>query len=174
MAARSSLDLLIEINQSERDAQLSHFDSLDTKAGLVLGFAGVLIGLGNRSWLGVPSVLLAVLAAGIPRSISTTSPEVSLEPVGLIPGERRAQFLTDLLLSKPPSSDRDRLAHRVAQLTRQSLQLLVGLTVDPDAQPCCPAAERRPSSKVESAAFRSTAPSAAAVLGESSSVSGKL
>jgi hypothetical protein len=65
MAARSSLDLLIEINQSERDAQLSHFDSLDTKAGLVLGFAGVLIGLGNRSWLGVPSVLLAVLAAGM-------------------------------------------------------------------------------------------------------------
>jgi hypothetical protein len=56
MAARPSLDLLIEINQSERDAQLSHFDSLDTKAGLVLGFAGVLIGLGNRSWLGVPSV----------------------------------------------------------------------------------------------------------------------
>jgi hypothetical protein len=65
MAARPSLDLLIEINQSERDAQLSHFDSLDTKAGLVLGFAGVLIGLGNRSWLGVPSVLLAVLAAGM-------------------------------------------------------------------------------------------------------------
>ena len=45
MAARSSLDLLIEINQSERDAQLSHLDSLDTKAGLALGFAGVLIGL---------------------------------------------------------------------------------------------------------------------------------
>jgi hypothetical protein len=65
MAARSSLDLLIEINQSERNAQLSHFDSLDTKAGLVLGFAGVLIGLGNQSWLGLPSVLLAVLAAGM-------------------------------------------------------------------------------------------------------------
>src|SRR3970040_1572077 len=65
MAARSSLDLLIEIHQSERNAQLSHFDSLDTKAGLVLGFAGVLIGLGNQSWLGLPSVLLAVLAAGM-------------------------------------------------------------------------------------------------------------
>jgi hypothetical protein len=58
MAAGSSLNLLIEINQSERDAQLSHFDSLDTRAGLVLGFAGVLIGFGNQTWLGVPSVLL--------------------------------------------------------------------------------------------------------------------
>ncbi len=63
MAARSSLDLLIEINQAERGAHLSHFESLDTKAGLVLGFAGVLIGLGNRTWLGIASVLLAVLAA---------------------------------------------------------------------------------------------------------------
>lgn len=43
MAWTSSLDLLIEINQAEREAQLAHFESLDTKAGLVLGFAGVLI-----------------------------------------------------------------------------------------------------------------------------------
>ena len=47
--ASSSLDLLLEINQSERHAQLSHFDGLDTKAGLVLGFAGVLIALGNET-----------------------------------------------------------------------------------------------------------------------------
>lgn len=47
MAERSSLDLLLEINQAERQAQLGHFDSLDTKAGLVLGFASVLIALGS-------------------------------------------------------------------------------------------------------------------------------
>lgn len=65
MAWTSSLDLLIEINQSEREAQLAHFDSLDTKAGLVLGFAGVLIALGNGSGSpsGVGSTILAAMAA---------------------------------------------------------------------------------------------------------------
>lgn len=65
MAWTSSLDLLIEINQSEREAQLAHFDSLDTKAGLVLGFAGVLIALGNGSGIpaGVGSTILAAIAA---------------------------------------------------------------------------------------------------------------
>ncbi|MCZ6661462.1 MAG: hypothetical protein O6951_00865 [Actinobacteria bacterium] len=66
MTGRSSLDLLLEINQSEREAQLSHFDSLDTKAGLVLGFAGVLIALGNdaTSLVGIMSIVGAALAAG--------------------------------------------------------------------------------------------------------------
>ena len=66
MAANSSLDLLLEINQSERHAQLSHFDSLDTKAGLVLGFAGVLIALGNEtgSLIGIASIIAAAFAAG--------------------------------------------------------------------------------------------------------------
>jgi hypothetical protein len=66
MTRRSSLDLLLEINQLERQAQLSHFDSLDTKAGLVLGFSGVLIALGNdaASFLGIASILVAALAAG--------------------------------------------------------------------------------------------------------------
>lgn len=66
MTGRSSLDLLLEINQLERQAQLSHFDSLDTKAGLVLGFSGVLIALGNdaASILGIASILVAALAAG--------------------------------------------------------------------------------------------------------------
>ena len=65
MAWNSSLDLLIEINQSEREAQLSHFDSMDTKSGLVLGFAGVLIALGNGTGTvaGTGSIALAVLAA---------------------------------------------------------------------------------------------------------------
>ena len=63
MARISSLDLLIEINQSERDAQLSHFDSLDTKSGLVLGFAGVLIALGNGAgtFAGTGSTVFAAI-----------------------------------------------------------------------------------------------------------------
>jgi hypothetical protein len=65
MARISSLDLLIEINQSEREAQLSHFDSLDTKSGLVLGFAGVLIALGNGAgtFAGTGSTVFAAIAA---------------------------------------------------------------------------------------------------------------
>jgi hypothetical protein len=65
MADQTSIDLLIEISRSERDAQLSHFDSLDTKAGLALGFAGVLIALGNGSGsvIGLTAVVLAALSA---------------------------------------------------------------------------------------------------------------
>lgn len=65
MDGKSSLDLLIELNQAERQLQLAHFDSLDTKAGLVLGFAGVLIALGNGSGslAGVGSTALAAIAA---------------------------------------------------------------------------------------------------------------
>lgn len=40
-----SLNLLLEITSNERAKQLSHFDALDSKAGLVLGFAGALIAL---------------------------------------------------------------------------------------------------------------------------------
>lgn len=45
--------------------QLAHFDSLDTKAGLILGFAGVLIALGNGSGslAEASSTILAALAA---------------------------------------------------------------------------------------------------------------
>ena len=65
MEGNSSLHLLIEINQAERQLQLAHFDSLDTKAGLVLGFAGVLIALGNGpgTLAGTASTILAALAA---------------------------------------------------------------------------------------------------------------
>lgn len=40
-----SLDILLELVQSERDKQLAHFDALDNKAGIVLAFSGLLITL---------------------------------------------------------------------------------------------------------------------------------
>lgn len=40
-----SLALLLELVQAERDKQLAHFDALDGKAGIVLGFSGLLITL---------------------------------------------------------------------------------------------------------------------------------
>jgi hypothetical protein len=41
-----SPDLLADQVASERETMTSHAESLDTKAGVVLGFAGVLVGLG--------------------------------------------------------------------------------------------------------------------------------
>ena len=40
-----SLDLLLELVEREREKQLAHLDALDNKAGIVLGFAGLLITL---------------------------------------------------------------------------------------------------------------------------------
>ncbi len=60
-----SLDVLLDLNQGERDKQLAHFDALDSKAGIVLGFAGVLIALsGNvNGWWGL-GLAAAVVASG--------------------------------------------------------------------------------------------------------------
>lgn len=41
-----SLDLLLDQVASERETMNTHGESLDTKAGVVLGFSGVLVGLG--------------------------------------------------------------------------------------------------------------------------------
>jgi hypothetical protein len=40
-----SLDIVFEELRTERDQQLHHFDALDQKAGIVLGFAGALVAL---------------------------------------------------------------------------------------------------------------------------------
>jgi hypothetical protein len=41
-----SLDVVIEQTRIERASQLEHFDALDAKAGIVLGFAGAIVALG--------------------------------------------------------------------------------------------------------------------------------
>lgn len=53
-----SLPLLLDLVQAERDKQRAHFDGLDTKAGVVLGFAGVLVTL-------APDVSLPFLVPGL-------------------------------------------------------------------------------------------------------------
>ena len=40
-----SLETILEQVRSEREAQLRHFDALDAKAGIILGFAGALVAL---------------------------------------------------------------------------------------------------------------------------------
>jgi hypothetical protein len=65
-----SLDAILEWTRAERESQVRHFDSLDTKAGLLLGFSGALAGLATaEEWLvdvgrfaAALSALLALLA----------------------------------------------------------------------------------------------------------------
>ncbi|MHB1912531.1 MAG: hypothetical protein ACYCTI_10830 [Acidimicrobiales bacterium] len=43
--ATPSLDLLYSLAREELDTEMRHQEALDTKAGVILGFAGVLVGL---------------------------------------------------------------------------------------------------------------------------------
>lgn len=60
-----SLDLLLDTVRQERTAQLSHFDALDSKAGIVLGFAAALIALSSQvsNWFRDASVIDLGLSA---------------------------------------------------------------------------------------------------------------
>lgn len=78
-----SLDLLLDCVRREREAQLTHFDALDTKSGILLGFAGALIALSPHleGWVRAVSVLTLALAAGLaagaffPRKMPTLDVE---------------------------------------------------------------------------------------------------
>ena len=61
-----SLDLLLQVIMQERDKQLAHFDALDTKAGILLAFDGVLIVVSHsiRMDFLVPGIILASASAG--------------------------------------------------------------------------------------------------------------
>lgn len=75
-----SLDLLYDLTMAEYNRQREHFDAMDSKAGLVLGFAGTLIALapdvgavGRAAalWLSAAAAVCAAAAfwpAGFPLS----------------------------------------------------------------------------------------------------------
>jgi hypothetical protein len=77
-----SLDLLLQTVMAERDKQLAHFDALDTKAGVLLAFDGVLIAFQRpmRAEFQVPGTVLAAASAGLalwafwPRKFPTLDP----------------------------------------------------------------------------------------------------
>lgn len=79
-----SLNLLLQVAMQERDKQLAHFDALDTKAGVLLAFDGVLIAVSRGiqfSFL-LPGVILTsasavlALAAFWPRKFPALDPWV--------------------------------------------------------------------------------------------------
>jgi hypothetical protein len=79
-----SLNLLLQVTMQERDKQLAHFDALDTKAGVLLAFDGVLIAVsrGIRFAFLLPGVILTsvsavlALAAFWPRKFPALDPWV--------------------------------------------------------------------------------------------------
>jgi hypothetical protein len=65
-----SLELLLELVQSEREKQLAHFDALDNKAGIVLAFSGLLITL-------APDVTLAFRVLGAIAAVGSAGLSLS-------------------------------------------------------------------------------------------------
>ncbi|MGQ0804764.1 MAG: hypothetical protein ACT4PI_12995 [Actinomycetota bacterium] len=67
MTARlPSLDVIAREVRAERDTQFRHVDAVDAKAGVILGFSGVLVavGVGAFDLYRLPALLSALLAAG--------------------------------------------------------------------------------------------------------------
>lgn len=77
-----SLELVLEIARAERTLLANHFDSLDTKAGVVLGSAGVLIALSPDlgSWLSIASIVGSIFAATL--AVATFWPRQQLSLMG--------------------------------------------------------------------------------------------
>lgn len=66
-----SLELLLDLVQRERDKQLTHLDALDNKAGIVLGFAGLLITLAPDVAVGFQ--LVGVIAGAVSIALALAS-----------------------------------------------------------------------------------------------------
>ena len=80
-----SLDLLLELVQQERGKQLAHLDALDNKAGIVLGFAGLLITLAPDVSVGFQLVGVGAGTASIAMALAAFWPRrfPVLEPSAL-------------------------------------------------------------------------------------------
>lgn len=77
-----SLDTLLGVIGEERTKQIAHFDALDNKAGIVLGFAGLLITLAPDVPLAllVPALIAAGAAAAFALLAFWPRPHATLQP----------------------------------------------------------------------------------------------
>jgi hypothetical protein len=79
--ALKSLDLILDEVRVERDAQLAHFDAVDAKAGIILGFAGALVALSRSPGSGLlvagrytaAAAVLVATWAFFPRKFAQTA-----------------------------------------------------------------------------------------------------
>lgn len=76
-----SLTTLLELVRDERSKQIAHFDALDNKSGISLGFSGLLITLAPDvpAMFLVPGVISAAVAAGFALSSFWPRPFPSLQ-----------------------------------------------------------------------------------------------
>lgn len=138
-----SLDLLLSLVQAERDKQLSHFDALDNKAGIVLGFSGLLITLAPD----VPTAyrLVGVLAAAVAAAFALAAfwPRrfPVLEPSPLRTYLRAEEAFTRLTVhdtleelvnegSEVLEMKGRRLGHGLGALTLAAASLALGIVVE--------------------------------------------
>lgn len=65
-----SIDLVLDEMRSARQDQMAHFDALDAKAGVLLGFSGVLVALGLQ--VQSPVTLVGVVCAALATLFSVS------------------------------------------------------------------------------------------------------
>lgn len=108
-----SLDLIAERVQTERDRIIGHAESLDTKAGIILGFAGVVValrGLGPASWASILGLVLTIVGAAFAVRAFTPRPFPILE----------VRSLRDLYLRAAPEFTQLRLLDTEVRVIRQA------------------------------------------------------
>ena len=124
-----SLDVVWDQVRIEREVQLAHFDALDTKAGIVLGFAGALVALAPAG---------SIVLIDIGRAVAVASGGFALWTVW----PRRVwatdlRALRDLYLPADPLFARLRLLDTQIQmaesladlLSRKALRLKLGMAL---------------------------------------------
>jgi hypothetical protein len=98
-------ELIAEL-RGQRDLKLRHFEALDTKAGILLGFAGVIAALGPAAGalsiggraFAIAAALLA-LASFVPRRFPSVSPKLLSEVLDRpYPGQRQVALIDILVV----------------------------------------------------------------------------
>ena len=133
-----SLDLLLQTITLERDKQLAHFDALDTKAGVLHAFDGMLITLARviRVAFQRPGILLASASAFFALRAVSCAPEWQPELASAAIHGRRARPL-----HRPPRA-------------RRQLQRAAAATSPTAASACCTTACRPASTATRPALSR--------------------
>ncbi len=124
-----SLDLLLRLVQAERDKQLQHFDALDAKAGVIVGFTGVLVALAasEPGWIVAAGMGAGMLSGGFALAAFWPRAHPVLEPSPLrryLAAEEAFTKLTVLDTLEAMVNQTSRLLQRKAFRLRISLAAL--------------------------------------------------
>lgn len=116
-----SLSILAEQVASERETMNAHTESLDAKAGVVLGFAGVLVGLGAtaQAFVSTGAVFQAGLAVAVVAALLAAWAFLPRRYPVLEVYELREDYL-----GRPEAETRLRLLDTQIEMTRQAATLL--------------------------------------------------